>query len=337
MITSKPDFNRLATAVHYAEPDRLPLAELWVDAEVKATFLGDVSAAELDCREVGFNVAKDIEFWHKAGYDYIRLTPRYEFFQPWLKDTAAADFDEKLDVFVKSIDYSDVEKAEKLLPPGMKVIFAPEGGIFEQAWMNLGYEKFMTDLFENPEYIGRVCNVIGAGVLAMYQKICKSDYVGGFWFSDDIAYTEALIMSPAAIRKYLFPWYERFAQLAKANGKLFFYHSDGNQTPLLDDYIAMGFDAIHPIEPKAWDIAELKKRVHGRLALLGSVDMDYPLVRGTTAEIREYVKKRIIDIAPGGGFAIGSSNSVAKYVPVENYRAMLKAVVDFGQYPILKG
>jgi uroporphyrinogen decarboxylase len=330
-----PDFSRLKKAVHFSEPDRLPLAELWVDAEVKAAFLGNVSAAELDCRKVDFNVAKDVEFWHKAGYDYIRLTPRYNFFQPWLKDEKAPDFDEKLDVFLQNIDYSDIVKSEKLLPPGMKVIFAPEGGIFEQAWMNLGYEKFMTDLYENPEYIERVCNVIGAAELAMYEKFSHCDFVGGFWYSDDIAYTESLILSPTVIRRYLFPWYEKFAAIAHASGKLFFYHSDGNQTPLLDDYIAMGFDAIHPIEPKAWDIADLKKRLHGRLAMLGSVDLDYPLTRGTTAEVREYVHRRILDIAPGGGFAIGSSNSVAKYVPIENYRAMLQAVTEFGRYPIL--
>jgi hypothetical protein len=162
MVSLNPDFNRLKTAIHFDEPDRLPLVELWVDAEVKAAFLGNVSATELDCRKAGFNVVKDIEFWHLAGYDYIRLTPRYEFFQTWLKNAKTTDFEEQLDRFLLSIDYSDIEKAEKLLPPGMKVIFAPEGGIFEQAWMNLGYEKFMTDLYENPEYIERVCNVIGA-------------------------------------------------------------------------------------------------------------------------------------------------------------------------------
>ncbi len=337
MVSLNPDFNRLKTAIHFDEPDRLPLVELWVDAEVKAAFLGNVSATELDCRKAGFNVVKDIEFWHLAGYDYIRLTPRYEFFQTWLKNAKTTDFEEQLDRFLLSVDYSDIEKAEKLLPPGMKVIFAPEGGIFEQAWMNLGYEKFMTGLYENPEYIERVCNVIGAAELAMYAKFSRSDFVGGFWYSDDIAYTESLILSPAVIRRYLFPWYEKFAALAHANGKLFFYHSDGNQTPLLDDYIAMGFDAIHPIEPKAWDIADLKKRLRGRLAMLGSVDLDYPLARGTAAAVREYVRKRILDIAPGGGFAIGSSNSVTKYVPIDNYRAMLQATAEFGHYPILKG
>lgn len=327
-----PDFNRLITAVKHAEPDCLPLAELWIDPEVKAAFMED-NKTEYDCRKEGFDVQKDILFWQTAGYDYLRLSPRYEFFQGWLKD-AKADFQAETEKFTSSIDYSDIDKAGELLPDGMKVLFAPQGGIYEHAWINIGYENFMLGLYEDPGYIQNICDSLGASLLAMYQKVIGEKHIGGIWLSDDIAYTEALIMSPDVIRKYLFPWYEKYAALAHEHGKMFFFHSDGNQAPLLDDYIAMGFDAIHPIEPKAWDVLELKKRVRGKLALLGTVDMDYPLARGTIEEIREYVKQRIREIAPGGGFAIGSSNSVAKYIPVANYRAMLKAVVDFGQYPI---
>jgi len=332
MIKRKPDFNRLITAVKHWEPDHLPLAELWIDPEVKAVFMND-DKTEFDCRKNGFDVRKDIEFWQRAGYDYLRLSPRYEFFQGWLKEPKA-DFQAKTAEFIRSIDYSDINRAADLLPDGIKVVFAPQGGIYEHAWINIGYENFMMGLFEDPDYIRTICDSLGASLYAMYEHVIKDDHIGGIWLSDDIAYTEALIMSPEVIRKYFFPWYEKYATLAHENGKLFFFHSDGNQEPLLDDYIAMGFDAIHPIEPKAWDVVELKKRVKGKLALLGTVDMDYPLARGTTEEIREYVKQRINEIAPGGGFAIGSSNSIAKYIPVENFRAMLKAVEDFGQYPI---
>lgn len=332
MTDKTPDFNRLITAVRHREPDHLPLAELWIDPEVKALFMND-NKTEFDCRKEGFDVRKDIQFWQTAGYDYLRLSPRYEFFQGWLKDPKT-DFPAMTAAFIESIDFSDIDKAADLLPEEMKVIFAPQGGIYEHAWMNIGYENFMLGLFEDPEYIRNICDSLGNSLFAMYEHVIKDEHIGGIWLSDDIAYTEALIMSPEVIRKYLFPWYEKYAALARENGKLFFFHSDGNQEPLLDDYIAMGFDAIHPIEPKSWEVVELKKRVQGKLALLGTVDMDYPLARGTAAEIRAYVRQRIREIAPGGGFAIGSSNSVAKYVPVENFRAMLQAVADFGQYPI---
>lgn len=332
MGKNEPDFNRLITAVKHQEPDCLPLVELWIDPEVKALFMQD-SETEYDCRKAGFDVHKDIQFWQAAGYDYLRLSPRYEFFQGWLKDPKT-DFQAEMMEFINSIDYSDIEKAVNFLPTGMKVIFAPQGGIYEHAWINIGYENFMMGLFEDPDYIRNICDSLGASLFAMYEKVIRSEHIGAIWLTDDIAYTEALIMSPDVIRKYLFPWYEKYAALAHEHEKLFFFHSDGNQEPLLDDYITMGFDAIHPIEPKAWNVVESKKRLRGKLALLGTVDMDYPLARGTVEEIREYVRQRILEIAPGGGFAIGSSNSVAKYIPDENFRAMLRAVDEFGHYPI---
>ena len=338
-INQDPDFNRLLTAIHHAEPDRLPLAELWVDPPVKAAFLGDVSEEILDCRKQGYDVEKDILFWHQAGYDYIRIAPRYEFPKSWLDHPEARlstmeEYEKYPWPSEEYFDYSDIEKAANFLPDGMKVIASPQGGIYEEGWLTMGYENFMLDLYDNPALIQKVCDSIGAALLKMFERFALYDHVGGFWFSDDIAYTEGLILSSEMIRHYLFPWYEKFTAIAKRSGKVIFFHSDGDLTPLLDDFIAMGFHAIHPIEPKAMDVVELKNRVRGKLALLGSVDLDFPLSRGTPEDVTDYVRKRIRESAPGGGFAIGSSNSVTHYVPLDNYRAMLDTVARYGEYPI---
>ena len=334
-----PDFNRLLTAIQFQEPDRLPLAELWVDPPVKSAFLSGVPEEILDCRKEGYDVEKDIEFWNMAGYDFIRITPRYEFPKSWLNHPEARlstlkEYEAYPWPAQDRFDYSDIEKAAILLPEGMKIMASPQGGIFEEAWMTMGYENLMMALYENPELVQKVCDSIGATLLEMFKCFSRYDHVGGFWLSDDIAYTEGLILSPEMIRHYFFPWYEQYVAIAKESGKVFFFHSDGDLTPLLDDFIAMGFDAIHPIEPKAMDIIELKKRVGGRLALLGSVDLDFPLSRGKPEDVVQYIKKRIKAVAPGGGFAIGSSNSVTHYVPLENFQAMLDTVKEYGIYPI---
>ena len=334
-----PDFNRLRSAVSYEEPDRLPLAELWIDPPVKAAFLGDVSAEVLDCRKESYEVQKDLEFWFKAGYDYMRITPLYEFPKSWMHHpdahlTTLEEYERYPWPDLADIDYSHIERAARHLPQGMQLIASPQGGIFEEAWMVMGYETFMSQLFYSPELIEKVCDSLGRTLLGMFEKFATYPFVGGFWLSDDIAFSESLILSPEMIRKYLLPWYERFAAVAKEHRKMFFFHSDGRIQPMLDDFIAIGFDAIHPIEPKAMDIAEVKKTVKGKLALLGSVDLDFPLSRGSPDGVRSYVKKRIADIAPGGGFAIGSSNSVTHYVPLDNYRAMLDTVARYGGYPI---
>ena len=50
--------------------------------------------------------------------------------------------------------------------------------------------------------------------------------------------------------------------------------------------------------------------------------------------VAERTKALLRDVAPGGGYLLGSSNSVPYYVPLENYRSMLDTLERFGTYPI---
>ena len=82
------------------------------------------------------------------------------------------------------------------------------------------------------------------------------------------------------------------------------------------------------------DIAAVKRQYGDRLALLGNLDLGYTMTRGTPAEVRQAVRELMRDVAPGGGYLLGSANSITNYVPLENFRAMLAAGREFGRYPI---
>jgi uroporphyrinogen decarboxylase len=127
---------------------------------------------------------------------------------------------------------------------------------------------------------------------------------------------------------------EELASIAHQAGMPFILHSDGKLWQVLDDLVALGLDALHPIEPKAMDINTVKQRYGHRLALFGNIDLGYTLTRGTPDEVRAEVRRRIRDLAPGGGYAVGSSNSVTHYVPLANFNAMREATFDYGAYPI---
>ena len=45
--------------------------------------------------------------------------------------------------------------------------------------------------------------------------------------------------------------------------------------------------------------------------------------RLTEDDLRAYVREILCACMPGGGYALGTGNSVANYVPVRNYLAML--------------
>jgi len=157
--------------------------------------------------------------------------------------------------------------------------------------------------------------------------------VEALWYSDDLAYTGGLLVSPKVYREHLFPWVAKIGALCRARGIPFLYHSDGVLWEVLEDLIACGVTSLHPIEPKAMDVAEVKERAGGRLAVLGSIEVD-TLARGTPEQVEALVRDRLRRAAPGGGFALGSSNSVPDYAKYENYIAMLEACQRLGDYPI---
>jgi uroporphyrinogen-III decarboxylase len=82
------------------------------------------------------------------------------------------------------------------------------------------------------------------------------------------------------------------------------------------------------------DINAVKREYGPKIAVIGNIDLAHTLTRGTPEEVRAEVRQRIHDLAPGGGYAVSSSNSVPEYVPYANFDAMRQATFDYGKYPI---
>jgi uroporphyrinogen decarboxylase len=229
----------------------------------------------------------------------------------------------------EQFDYSLFDLAPSLLPPGMGII-GQYGDIFTLTWEMMGFESFSLALFENPALVDKLNATIGSLVLPMFEYFAQSEAVDVLWYSDDIAYTEGLMVSPEVLHRYFFPWLKRIGDLARASGKPLIYHSDGVLYSVFDEIIACGVDAIHPLEPKAMALGEVKRRYGDRLCLIGHVDVDL-LARGTPEEVRSQVRQNIEIAGQNGGYIVGSGNSIPEYVRLENYRAMLEAAREFGE------
>lgn len=347
----QPDFTRLYRALKREEPDRVPLAELHVDLEVKEAFLG---------RPIR-SVQDEIDFWYEAGYDYVQLsyglqvgevvdgrtsgksivpTPYDEGGHEveWADEgdgviTNEEDFEAYPWDDLRRFDFATLEGGSRRLPEGMKIIVYA-GKIFSRVWMMMGFVNFCHALADNPSLVERMFELSGQLSYEGFERVIEFEEVRGIWISDDIAYAEALMISPEWYRRFLFPWYKEMGRVCKERDLLFIYHSDGNLRAVMEDIIDMGFDALHPVEPKAMDIRELKREFGDRLSFIGNVDLGYTLTRGTPQEVEQEVKERIRHLAPGGGYCVGSSNSVTYYVPLHNYEAMRRATWQYGKYPI---
>jgi uroporphyrinogen decarboxylase len=217
----------------------------------------------------------------------------------------------------------------------MKII-ASSGKIFTLSWMAMGFDNFAVNLKLNPGFVSRVLERVARIQLNGLRKLVSVRNVAAVWAVDDIAYGSGPILSLQDLRTHLFPWYEEFGRVCREMGAYFFYHTDGVVWDLLEDLMALGVDALHPIDPTCMDIEEVKQKVGNRLAIIGNISNEL-LEAGTPAEVRECVKRRLRVLAPGGGYCLGSGNSVPDWASIDNYRAMIEAGLRFGRYPLTIG
>lgn len=338
------DFGQLRRALLGAGgPERLPLWELHVDQPVKEAFLGRAIRSAAD----------EVAFWAEAGYDYVPLSaglvrvagvlggtvvsgdygvygagdvditwaPEHEGPIATLADVQAFDWPDP-----DTMDLSHLEQTGACLPPGMAII-AVIGKVFTATWMLLGFERFAVATVERPELVAAVFERVAAIQTRVCERCLALPRVGGLWMSDDIAYTEGLLVSPSVLRRHLFPVYRCIGGRCRAVDKLFIYHSDGDLTQVMADIVDCGFHGLHPLEPKAMDSCRLKRQWGDRLALLGNVDLDL-LARGTPEQVREHTRAKVRDLGYDGRYGVGSSNSVTYYVPLGNYLALREAALE---------
>lgn len=116
------------------------------------------------------------------------------------------------------------------------------------------------------------------------------------------------------------------------------FHSCGNITNLIDELADIGVDAINPVQVSAMpDTAVLKSRFGSRITFWGGIDTQHILPHGSVDDVTAEVRKRIRDLAPGGGFVLSAVHSIQPDVPPENILAMADAAAIYGAYPISEG
>jgi uroporphyrinogen decarboxylase len=350
LVPLDPNFDRLRQVLLLqGEPDRVPNAELHVDWQIKQAFLDHPIESVQD----------DVDFWYRAGYDYIYLRANYEYrmvgdghrdedhiyagdmqVSKWAGEEKSlvsnwAEFEAYPWPDLETIDFGNLVECARCLYPGMKII-SGVGGIFTRVWRIMGFDPFCFALVDQPDLVEALFRQVGETQLEVFGRIVEMDEIGAMWYGDDLAYYSGTMVHPRVLRQYLFPYLAEMGAICKARDLPFVIHSDGNLWKVLPDLVACGLNAIHPIEPKAMDGRELKAAYGDRLCLLGNIEIGETLTLGPPADVEAEVRERIRTLAPGGGYAVGSSNTVAHYVKMENFEAMVKATRRYGRYPIKK-
>lgn len=197
-----------------------------------------------------------------------------------------------------------------------------------------GFDRLLENFLLEPEFVHELLDV----VLETNIRVARNAVRAGadiIALADDYAGNKSTFFSPAVFKEFILPRLQRMVDAIHEEGAKVIKHSDGNLWRILEMIVDTGIDAINPIEPVAnMDIGEVKDRFGGRVSVVGNIDCSYVLSEGSIEEVEAAVKECIRKASPGGGHIICSSNSIHSAVKPENYAAMIRAVKEYGQYPL---
>ena len=143
------------------------------------------------------------------------------------------------------------------------------------------------------------------------------------WVADDMGFKSGTLISPDDLREFVLPWHKAAAEITHAAGRPYLFHSCGKIEAIMEDLIeGVRIDAKHAFEDTIESVVEAKASYGDRIALLGGIDMDF-LCRASEEQIRTRVRDTLKLCLPGGGYCLGTGNSVANYIPLDNYLAMI--------------
>jgi len=211
-------------------------------------------------------------------------------------------------------------------------------GIMEMAAWTRGFANYFSDFANNEKLIVALMRKVMELKMAYWENALAEvgDYVDAVNEADDFAGQFRMLISPSMYRRIVKPLHKELFDFihARTKAKLFF-HSCGAIRPVIGDLIEIGVDILNPIQVSAtgMDSAELKREFGKDIVFWGGgVDTQRVLGGDTLEAVRLDTRRRIEDLAPGGGFVFATVHNIQGNVPPENIMAMWETLQEYGVY-----
>lgn len=337
-------------------PRRVHPIELFLDPEVQDAICERFDLLDyLKEGDPAFSYRKQIALHTFLGYDFIRCGPEnvaLQFNKHQAGDTASLlnrpsgrlfmdehrgpvtcweEFERYPWPRRRDITTRALEWYENNLPDNMCIIGGGGFAHFAEhlSWL-MGYTTLCTAVFEQRDLVRAIFEKVLEQDIYVAGLLVQFDRVKALWGSDDMGYKGGPLLSPQDMREFVLPGHKALARIAHDAGRPYLLHSCGNLDLIMDDLIHdVRIDAKHSFEDVIEGVIPAKERYGSQIALLGGIDVDF-LCRASEEETRRRVRETLDHCQPGGGYCLGTGNSVANYIPLENYLAMLDEGSRYG-------
>lgn len=238
-------------------------------------------------------------------------------------------------------DYSGMEQqCRTLREAGYPVVVGADRldrtALLKPAMYIRGVESFMEDLLLQPAMAECLLQHISNYYLEYNRRIFEvaGHSIDIFFMGDDMGTQDSQWVSRDMYRRFFKPLFGAYCDLAHQYDMKVMYHTCGNVTPLVGEFIDAGLDILQSLQPAALGdgLVELKRTFGKDLCFQGGIDIQDVLPNGTVEDIRNHVRQRAEELGSGGGYIFGTAHNILPDTPTDNIRALVDAYRDFGAY-----
>ena len=217
----------------------------------------------------------------------------------------------------------DIEWFQENLPEDMCIVGGLTGHFMEELSWLMGYETLCFKLFEQRDLVEAIAKRLLEIYRICVERTLQYDRVKMIWASDDMGFKTSLMISPDDMREFVLCNHKAMADISHAAGRPYLLHACGNLTEIIDDLTDdVKIDAKHSYEDTIESARDVKNTYGRKIAMIGGIDVDF-LCRSDEQAIRKRVRDTLDVCHNGGGYCLGTGNSVANYIPLDNYLAMV--------------
>ncbi len=301
---------RILATLHHQTTGCVPRCEIWIDGVwpelgIESQIEAYVQVGQ-DCLMLPGRVPESSNAWKTGVDEWGRI------WQNGMYAGGVVETEEDLRQYspelgsVEELFDAAVVNAVKDNYPEHCLIYGTHIGPFTATYMAMGFERFFTQLFDNPFFVRKVLDSRTEWCIAQYQKALD---LGAevLVLGDDAAHKDQPMISPRMWRELMLPYHRRIVNALDAP---VLWHSDGNIAPLLPMAVEAGFVGVHGLEPDAGiDLQKVKQDFGQALVLVGNLDVNVLLASDPEA-VRREVDRCLAQGSPGGGYMFSTCNSI---------------------------
>lgn len=213
---------------------------------------------------------------------------------------------------------------QRLQAEGLGIhMVAARGPLTSASWL-MGISPLMEGLITQPEQASRVLETVTTSLISWLEaQLSTLRQPQGILLLDDLVGMVSRRTYEKMVAPHLKRIFDYFSGLVRV------YHNDTPCPHLLEPFAQAGFDVYNFSHET--DIALVKQKLAGKVALLGNVAPLGLGVRGTPEQVYAAAIECLDKAAPGGGMILSFGGGISPGTLPENIDALLLAARDWKQ------